>query len=831
MRRRKFNWLRIGAIWIAGAAAILIVSFFVPTLQNASINMLFRLRGELPAPDDIVLVAIDDASLQRIGKYPWSRQITAEGLDKITAGEPKAVGLDIIYAEESEPEDDQHLAEAIGKNRRVVLPVQLFETESETVPGQTEIIWLLPLTEFGEVAAGKGHAHAAPDVDGTLRSIQLSKADDKGNRFWAFGLEILRVAEQISPGDFEENQGVLRFGTYAITLVRETAAAAETAEKIPGVTVVRSNEMLINYVGATKSFRQYSFADVLSGAVSPETFRDKIVLVGATSPTLGDIQVTPFMHYASEERQGGQAMPGVEVHANVINTIKSRIWLGFLPGFWNLALAFLIIPATTLAVKFLDGWRQIVAFAVILTAIVAGAIIAFNHYFLILPLPEMLTAFLAAVPLLLLDRSLAASRDLDAKLHMLSEVQKGFLLDENDKKDRQNRLGAIVPRNLEWKLEAVDDITARLLTRMSFINRVLSGMTDGVLVADTRNRIVFVNENFSRLALIEAKNLLGQDFIEFSVRRKIFSEKELRDTLESVLSGKNYETEFEIAAPQTKHFLIRFSPVTAGDDALSERFGFSTETPVIGILIMLADITEQRELDRLKAETLQLVSHELRSPLTSIQGLSDVLRKFPVSESESQEMLDTIHAEAVRLNEMISRFLDVKRLESGNQELQFSEIDVENLLAQSVSSISPTAAEKQIEIRHKTNSSLPVLRADSPLLAQAVVNLLSNAVKYSPTETFITVEALKADSELKIIIKDNGYGIPPESLERIFDKFYRLNRDETSETIGTGLGLSFVKEVAEKHGGRVSVESEENIGSTFTLHLPYRENLSHYENK
>ncbi|MBA3632146.1 MAG: CHASE2 domain-containing protein [Acidobacteria bacterium] len=814
MRRTQLNWLRILLIWLVSLAAVFIVSFFVPSLSNASINMLFRLRGELPAPDDIVIVAIDDQSLQKIGKYPWARSVIANGLDKITEAKPKAVGIDVIYAEESDAEDDEKLAQSIRKNGRVVLPTQLFETTSEIEPERTETIWLLPLPEIDAALAGKGHAHAAPDVDGTLRSIQLSKSDDKGNRFWAFGLEILRVAETIAPNDFEEKSAVLRVGSYSIRLLPE-----ETGDsKIEGVSIARSDEMLINYIGATKSFRYYSFTDVVGGDVSPENFKGKIVLVGATSPTLGDAQVTPFMHYAgSGEREGGQAMPGVEVHANVINTIKSNLSLRFLPEFWSYAIALLIILATTFSVKWLEGWRQVAVLTLILLAIVGGGLLAFSRYFLILPLPELLTAYLASVPLLLLDRSLSASRDLDLKLNALSKAQKGFLLDENKQTKEKNR---IAPRNLEWKLRAVDDITARLLSRMSFINRVLTGMTEGVLVADTTNRIVFVNQRLPQLFEIEAENLLNENLERFFIERKIFSASELENTLEKVLAGDIVQKEFTENAAQTRHFLLQLSPVTASDDAALGESDGTKNSPVIGVLILFFDVTKQRELDRLKAETLQLVSHELRSPLTSIQGLSDVLRKFPISKDESSEMLETIHSEAVRLNEIINRFLDVKQLESGTRDLQISTVNVEKLIADCVSAAAPLATEKKIKIQNDTNGSLPSLLADAPLLTQAVGNLLSNAVKYSPPETVISIEAIKGESEIQIIVRDNGFGIPKENLERIFEKFYRLERDATSQTIGTGLGLSFVKEVTEKHGGRISVESVESAGSTFILHLP-----------
>lgn len=806
-----FRWTRIAAIWLVSLAAVLIVGWFVPSLANASLNMLFRLRGNLAQPENIVIVAIDDASLQRIGKYPWSRRTTAECLDKITAGNPQAVGIDVVYAEESEPEDDSVFAEAIRKNGRTVLPVQLYENAGES--GRNEIDWLLPLPKFARSAAAEGHAHAAPDVDGTLRSVQLSKSDDKGNRFWAFGLETLRVAENIRAGDYEEKPDTLRFGDYNIKLFLDETEKNETA----GVQLIRPNEMLINYVGATKSFKYYSFADVLDGTVAPDAFNGKIVLIGATSPTLGDSQVTPFMHYAaSDEQEGGQAMPGVEVHANIINTIKGRLWLGFIPQIAELALALLIVLCATAAVKTLDSWRQILALAVLLAGIVAGCLAAFNHLHLILPLPEFLTAFFVAVPLLLIDRSLAASRNLDVKLNYLSEVERDFLFDNETGKAKSQSF--VVPRNLEWKLRAVDDITGRLLSRMSFINRVLTGMNEGVIVADTFGKIVFVNDSLANIYGIEPKNIVGNDLKEFFAARGVFSAVETDEAIKRVLKGENYEKEYETQTAEKRHYSAAFSPVAASDDADSSTENASDK--VIGILILLSDITKQRELDRLKAETVQLVSHELRAPLTSIQSLSDVLRKFPVSADESAEMLATIHHESVRLNDLINRFLDVKRLESGAQDLQLSEFDVQQMIAGTVAAARLSAMEKNIEIKIDEDSQPLVISADAQLLAQALGNLLSNAVKYSPPNTSIGIVAEKIGDELVLSVADQGYGIPADALDRIFDNFYRLKRDTDAGIVGTGLGLAFVKEIAERHGGRVTVENREKSGAIFRIFLP-----------
>lgn len=806
--------MRTAAIWLISLAAVLIVAWFVPSLANASLNMLFRLRGEFPPSENIVIVAIDDASLQRVGKYPWTRRITAECLDKITAGKPQAVGIDVVYAEETELEDDEIFAESIRKNGRTVLPVQLYENIG--VNGRTQIDWLNPLPELAQSAAAEGHAHAAPDVDGTLRSVQLSKSDDKGTRFWAFGLEILRVAENIRPEDYEEKPDTLRFGDYNIRLFPDETAKNETT----GIQLIRPNEMLINYVGATKSFKYYSFADVLDGTVAPETFNGKIVLIGATSPTLGDSQVTPFMHYAaSDEQAGGQAMPGVEVHANIINTIKSRLWLGFVPQFVEIGLAFLIIICATAAVKFFDSWRQVISLVVLVVGIIAGCLFAFNNLHLILPLPELMTAFFVSVPFLLVDRSLAASRDLDVKISLLSEVQRDFLLDADEKDGKTQARALIVPRNLEWKLRAVDDITGRLLSRLSFINRVLTGMEEGVIVADTNCKTVLINESLAKMFAVDAKKALGRNLKEFFLEIHILTEDEAEQVFARILRGENYEKEYE--DQNNCHYFLRFSPVVATDDAHSVELNpTKSDSEVIGILVLISDVTKQRELDRLKAETVQLVSHELRAPLTSIQGLSDVLRKFPVSGEESQEMLATIHSEAVRLNDLINRFLDVKRLESGAQDLQLSDFDVQQMIAGTVSAARLSATEKNIEIKIDEDSKPLVISADAQLLAQTLGNLLSNAIKYSPLNTMIGVAAERIENEIILSVADQGYGIPNEALNRIFDNFYRLKRDTDAGIVGTGLGLSFVKEIAERHGGRVTVENREKSGAIFRIYLP-----------
>jgi signal transduction histidine kinase len=182
-------------------------------------------------------------------------------------------------------------------------------------------------------------------------------------------------------------------------------------------------------------------------------------------------------------------------------------------------------------------------------------------------------------------------------------------------------------------------------------------------------------------------------------------------------------------------------------------------------------------------------------------------------------MLRTIHSDAVRLGEMINRYLDLTRLESGAQPLHLARVSCHHLIASCVRNLTLPAAERRINLRSLVDPNAPVLRADEQLLTQAVNNLLSNAIKYSPTETQVVVAAEFNHRDVLISVRDQGFGVPEEARERIFEKFYRLERDADSGVVGAGLGLPLVKEIVERHGGRITFESDAS-GSTFTIHLP-----------
>jgi PAS domain S-box-containing protein len=242
---------------------------------------------------------------------------------------------------------------------------------------------------------------------------------------------------------------------------------------------------------------------------------------------------------------------------------------------------------------------------------------------------------------------------------------------------------------------------------------------------------------------------------------------------------------------------------------------------VQGVIITSRDITERKQIERLKDELVSTVSHELRTPLTSLRGFTELMLKKDFSRDKQREFLTIIQNESIRLTNLINDFLDLQRMESGRQTYNFSPIHIDMLMREVAAIIAPDNG------RHPLHTAfpgqLPQVHADADRLRQVLSNLISNAVKYSPQGGRITVGARQQKGEVVAWVADEGMGIPPEAIPRLFTKFFRVDSRDTRSISGTGLGLSLVKRIIEAHEGRVWVESVEGVGSTFFFTLPILE--------
>lgn len=235
-------------------------------------------------------------------------------------------------------------------------------------------------------------------------------------------------------------------------------------------------------------------------------------------------------------------------------------------------------------------------------------------------------------------------------------------------------------------------------------------------------------------------------------------------------------------------------------------------------LEIAVDISDQKEMERMKDEMISAVSHEMRTPLTAMMGFTEFMLDSEVTEEQRRAFLTTIHKETVRLSELISNFLDLQQLKARQSTYHFRSVDIEPLLQDAAALFAADQGRHRIVVTSSPN--LPPVRCDEARLHQVLTNLISNAVKYSPKESLITLGARTDGVTVTIWVRDEGQGIPPENQDKIFERFYRLDNTDRRLVGGTGLGLALVKELVAAHNGRIWVESEIGKGSTFYVSLP-----------
>ena len=229
-----------------------------------------------------------------------------------------------------------------------------------------------------------------------------------------------------------------------------------------------------------------------------------------------------------------------------------------------------------------------------------------------------------------------------------------------------------------------------------------------------------------------------------------------------------------------------------------------------------------KRLDEMKSELISVVSHELRTPLTSIKAYTETLldNVHNPSFTMQERFLGIIDEECDRLSRMVNDVLDLSRMDSGRRKLRTEQFALDRLLDEVLPTVQPQFSSKRLAIARDLAPDLPLLEGDIDLLKQVLVNLINNAAKFSPEDSTVTLRAARVGDRIQIAVEDQGMGIPPEKLGRVFERFYRVEEAGTERIGGTGLGLAIVKSAVELHGGSIRVESEIGKGSRFVVELP-----------
>jgi two-component system phosphate regulon sensor histidine kinase PhoR len=331
---------------------------------------------------------------------------------------------------------------------------------------------------------------------------------------------------------------------------------------------------------------------------------------------------------------------------------------------------------------------------------------------------------------------------------------------------------------------------------------ILSSMVEGVAVVAGDERILFCNWAFEQILELPAGSSQGRTLVE------ALRQADLVALVRQALSGVEEPTgEVEVGTVRPRNFSVTAAPVRAAG--------------ANGAVLVLHDITELRRLERVRRDFVANVSHEFKTPLTAIQGFAETLLSGALDDKANRNrFVEIIREHARRLARLTDDLLKLSRIEAGRLELEIRPIRVETLVNSCVETARLHAKTRGLEIHMDLQENAPAVRGDGAQLGEVLQNLLDNALQYTPSGGQIEVKARANGHDVIFTVSDTGIGIPESDLERIFERFYRVDAARSREAGGTGLGLAIARHIVEAHGGRIWVESAVGQGSRFHFIIP-----------
>ncbi|HDI4866684.1 TPA: PAS domain-containing protein [Listeria monocytogenes] len=335
------------------------------------------------------------------------------------------------------------------------------------------------------------------------------------------------------------------------------------------------------------------------------------------------------------------------------------------------------------------------------------------------------------------------------------------------------------------------------------LNAIVQNLVSGVMLINVDKQVIMTNRTMYQI--LGETEITGKPFYE---------------VIKSFALSQLIEGTFETKTIQQKEIILYFPREMILDASVSPILGENGE--ITGIILLLHDITQIRHLENVRSEFVTNVSHELKTPVTALKGFAETLLDGAMyDEMLLKKFLTIIKEESDRLHRLIMDILALSRIEQNPVPENVELVEVDEVIEQSARTIFEMATEKNIQviIPEKTIPSVTI-ETDRDKLQQILINLLSNAINYTPVDGKVEVKLIEQKAEAIIEVTDNGIGIPAKDIDRVFERFYRVDKARSRHSGGTGLGLSIVKHLVENCGGRIEVESQEEVGSTFRVTLP-----------
>lgn len=338
------------------------------------------------------------------------------------------------------------------------------------------------------------------------------------------------------------------------------------------------------------------------------------------------------------------------------------------------------------------------------------------------------------------------------------------------------------------------------------VDSIMDSMTNGIVAVDTRFRIILINAIACEIFGIKNdSDIIGTNILE-SIRNNQINSF-LRESIEKNISSVN---EITIGPPEGKVLRVYTNPIKSKD----------SDGPNSGGIISIHDITNVKKLEQIRTEFVSNVTHELKTPLTSIRGFIETLRGGAINDKEvADKFLEIIDIEAERLYMLINDILQLSEIESKQKDTNVGTYNLKSIIEEVVSILEGVAQKKGVELSFEADKNIKIV-ANKDRIKQMLINLIDNAIKYNVKSGSVNIRAFKAEGKIVITVKDTGIGIPAEHIPRIFERFYRVDKGRSRSMGGTGLGLSIVKHIVNLYNGDIKVNSEPGVGTEFIVQLP-----------
>lgn len=724
------EWLLVGAL-LSVLMTVLVVSGAVRRLDDLAYDAAAMARP-LPVPADVIIIGIDEASLARIGPWPWPRDVHAAAIDRLVAGGVRAIGYDVLFVEPAA--GDAALAAALRRTGQVTLPMQF------RVPGHDGLAYDALLPAVGPALVG--HSTVIPDADGVVRRIDLAM---DGERRW---LHMAALVAGVPP----------------------LPAFAPRAVNVP---LAREGERLIGYRGGAGVFPSISFAALYAGEVPGEVLAGRTVMVGATAPGLGDL-------FSATGAGASGVMTGVELQANVVADLRQGRALRRAGPGASIALGMAALWLGMIGLlRFRPAGAALFGAAVVmLTGLTACAL--FARAGLWVGPAAAITVLLLAQPAWAWRRLAVVNRWMLDEIADLGQVgdQAGGKPDSApaDPVTRSTRL-------LEAAIDRVEGLR-------ELADAAIRGLPDATLLVDRKGAIVAANTAAQGL-FGPAPALAAVDACFAAAGLPAFDAAALADPA-SAWRGEHRAGDGSIRD-------IRHTPWRDSGGA------------PLGWIVRFADITALRRAEQAREEALQLLTHDMRAPQATILAL--VEREMGLDPA----LAGRLRHLAQRTIALADGYLQLARADAGAYAMD--EIDLAAILTEAVDELWPQSQASGVRLVGEGLEDEALMRGNHQLLLRAAVNLIGNAVKFAPPGSDVTVRLAGDPPGWRFDVTDTGPGISAAVQARLFGRF-RTGPQAAGTSGGVGLGLAFVRSVADGHGGTVTCRSTEGEGATFSLWLP-----------